>query len=399
MVLRRINNLFLILIILCSTGFYELSILGPFQKIAEFAGIGLILALLFIHIVYSEQKTIPHNFTIPIVLIFISLITSTLMAKYSRDQNIGDTLTAQSAMYYYIFYFLLHQLKIRPKDLEVIFVVFGILYVVIYLIQFLVFPKLIVDAYVRLDRGTIRIYMSGSAYLSVAYILSVQSFFRTNKIKFLLLLFTFLSIIVLSGGRQTLAIMILVLILFLVFDKKVKSRLLLFLLGIVGSIMIYLLFQSIFDALIFQSHSDASMGQDYIRLKATIFFLTDFFKNTFSYLTGNGMFANDSSYGIEISRYQLQNQFFLGDIGIIGNFAIYGSFFLLGVIMIFIRVYRLKIESHFIYIKFMFIVIFLSILTGGAFAQGHFICFIVCILYLFDVSNYSFNHNFNNSSN
>lgn len=393
MVLRRINNLIIIFIIFCSTGFYELSMLGPLQKIAELLGIGLIILLLSFHIVYAGQKQFPHNFTLPIVFIFISLLTSTIMAKYSRDQSFGETLYSARSLFYYLFYFLLHQLKIRPKDLETILFALGIIYVVLFLLQYLAYPTKIFNTYVRLDRGTIRIYLAGSAYLSVAFLMSLQFFYRTNKIKYMILLLVFLSIFVLTGGRQTLAIMILVLTLFLIFDRKVKSRVMLALLGITGSFMIFLIFRNIFTALILKTQTDVSTGQDYIRVQAAIFFLTDFFKNAMSYITGNGMHAGVSAYGTEITGYKVNYGYFLGDIGIIGNYAIYGIFFLIGIILFFIRAFKIRIEQQYSYIKYLFIVALISILTGSAFTQSHFICCILCLFYLIDLSNYNLNTN------
>lgn len=189
--LKRIENFYVFFIILCSTSFLSLSVLGPVGKMGELLGIGVIVILLLLHIVYSDQKIFKQQYTFFIALIFLSLITSMLMAKFSRDQDFKDTLFAQRAIYYYFFYFLLHQLKVRPQDLEKIFIFFGLLHVAMYIIQFFMFPKVVFDVFMLADRGTIRIYLKGSDYMAIAYFISIQAFFRTNKFKYLILILLF----------------------------------------------------------------------------------------------------------------------------------------------------------------------------------------------------------------
>ena len=385
--LKRINNIYLIIIIFCSTSLYSLSSLGSGAKAAEFLGVLIVVVLLILYIVYGEVTHIRHNFTPFILLIFFSLITSMFMALYSRDQKLMDTFIAQRAMYYYLLYFLLHQLKIRPIDLERIFIAFGLLYVLLYLVQFFLYPKIIFDVFILSGRGTVRIYLKGSDYLAIAYFMSIHAFFRTNRIKYLLLILLFFSIYVLLGGRQTMATMAFTLVLFLIFSKKVKSRLMIGFLILVCAVLVSYMFQGIIQALVTQSLQDRSHGADYIRIVAAKHFLTDFFRTPVAYISGNGMYSNTSSYGLEISRLRSQG-YYLSDIGLIGNYAIYGAFFIIGVLGICIKSLTIKINSNFIYIRYMFIAIVFALLTGGGFMYSDFICSTVCLLYLIDTSGY-----------
>ena len=105
------------------------------------------------------------------------------------------------------------------------------------------------------------------------HFLSVQSFLRTNKFKYLVFVLAIFSIFILNGGRQTMAIMSFVFILFLIIDRKVKSRLFLAFLGIAGGFALFILFRDIFEALIMQSKSDASIREEYIRITAARYYL------------------------------------------------------------------------------------------------------------------------------
>lgn len=386
MLRKRINNISVIFIILCSTSFYHFSMLGQMQILAELAGIGVMVLLIIFDLVYSRDKIIKRNFTWPVSLILISVITSMFTAYLIRDQSFGQTIFAQRALYFYLFYFLLHRLKIEPKDLEKMFIGFSILYVLFYFIQSAAYPRIIFDAYVREDRGTIRIYMAGSCYLTVAFFISVQNFLRAYRFKFLVLFLILFSVVILNAGRQTIAIMTLVVVFFVIFDKKVKSRLFLIVLGLIGAFALFLIFQDIFETLIALSKSEVRLGEDNIRIRAASFYLTDFFKHPIAYITGNGAFSNTSNYGKEIQQHMLFYQFFLGDIGLIGNYVIYGAFFVIGVLTICLRSLRMKIEAEYIYIKYMFIAVILALLTSAAFEHTDYIVMFGCVLYMLDVS-------------
>jgi len=98
------------------------------------------------------------------------------------------------------------------------------------------------------------------------------------------------------------------------------------------------------------------------------------------------MYSNNTGYGLEMSRLMAQH-YFLGDIGLIGNYAIYGAFFVIGVIGICVKSIIIRISSNQAYLRYMFIAIVLSLLTGGGFANSDFICAAMCLLYIIDVSN------------
>jgi len=383
---RRINIPIIVFVILCSTSFYNLALLGQIAKVIELIGSGIILCLLLLHIVYANHRPIKQNFYFPVVLILISLPLSMLMANYCRNQEYRYTMFAQQAMYYYFFYFLLYQLKVYPRDLERIFIALGLLYVALYLIQFFLYPKIIFQVFILHDRGTIRIYLSGSGYLLISYLMSIQAYFRTNRPKYLFLILLFLFIYVLLGSRETLAIMTFLLILFLIVDKKVKSKFFNVILILSAMIAAYFIFQGIIEQLIHQAKLDSNLGSDYIRILAYKYYLTDFFKCPLAYLTGNGMAASHTAYGNEIEGLMRIKGYYLGDIGLVGNYALYGAFFLAGVIIICIRALRIKIEKKYDYLKYMFIAIIISLSTGGGFAQADFVCFISIILYIIDVS-------------
>jgi hypothetical protein len=389
MLLKRVNNLFVILIILCSTGFFNLSKLGSGQKAAELLGAGMIAALLAIHYTYSDQLNFKKNFVPFIFLIFLSALSSMLTANYVRDQTLSTSLFAERAILYYFFYLLLHQLKIKPRDLEIIFIIFGVIHVCLYLLQYYAFPKILFDVYMMSDRGTIRIYLKGSDYLALCYFMSMYFWLRTNKIIYAVYMLAAFSIFLLLGGRQTIALMVLVLILAVFFTRQVKSRLFISVMIVASAACIFYMFQDIFMQLLVTSNRDRSQGSSYVRIQATKFFMTTFYKTPVAYITGNGVPGSTSEYGSEMSLIRMSKGFYLGDIGLLGTYIMYGIFFIIGVAGIYYKAFSIKIQEHYRYIKFMFFGSMLSLVTGSGFSEPDFICFICCLMYLIDVTSVS----------
>ena len=385
---KRLNILILIIIILCSTSFYNLSFLGVFQKAFMVLGIGLIVLFLVIHLVYAKSVSVKKRFSWMIYLILFSFFTSMFMAYYTRGQTLMQSAIAQIAILYYLMYFLLHHLKIPLKTIEKIIVIYGVVHFVLYLVQFFMFPTIIFDAYILKDRGTVRIYLAGGDYLMLCFFMAAMAYFKTNRIKYLIMVLLAYSIFVLLGGRQTMIILAFVFILFLLTSKKVRSRLVISALVALCVFLVLYLFKDIFNALHTQSIRNLAEGGQYVRLRAMRFFLTDFFISPLAYVFGNGAPNGDSSYGNEIMSYIRSQGYYLGDIGLIGNYAMYGMFFLVGVLGICIKAIRIKIQDDIKYIRYAFIAISISLITGGGFANPDFICFTMIVLYMLDISHY-----------
>lgn len=385
---RGAENLLVIVIMLCSVSFFRFSAMGPLQKVAEIAGIGLIFLFILIYLAYGDHNDVKKHFMIPIVLILFSFFSSVLMAEYFHSQSFGNTIYAQRALFYYFFYILLHQMKVKIRDLEIIFYAFGIIHIVLYLLQYFAYPTIIFDGYVAETRGTVRIYLSGADYMVIAMFISAQKYLRTNKLKHAIFPLLSLSIFILLGGRQMLAIMVFTILLFFLLDRRVRSRGALIILGTIGAAALFVVFQPIFEALLVQTHRDAQAAEDYVRIRAAKFFLTDFMESPLAYVTGNGT-AYSSSYAREMGKYSEYRGYYIGDLGLIGNYVIFGLFFVIGVIGICFKVLKIKIEENHTYIKYFFVAVILSLVTGGGFAKTDTICAILLLLYILDVSHES----------
>ncbi len=380
------KNLVLGFIILCSISFYNPIGLETPIKFIQLMGIGLIIALFFMYSIYDSSIRIRKNFSAYIFIILLSLPGSMMIAAYFHGQSLGLTAYEQRDMYYYLLYFLLPILKPRVEDIQRLFFVFGITYVLLYIAQFILYPTMILDVSVLEDRGTIRISVPGVTYLLISYFLSLFILLNTQRWSYLIYCLVVLIITVLMGGRQILFFTLFLTVGILILSKKIQSKIVLSLLILIGIIPIFFLFQDIFNGIMVASQKSQSQGMEDVRIRAVLFFLHEAFPNKLAYLLGNGIPNNRSDYGRTMSMYGTALGFFRGDIGIVGNYICYGILFVIGVILLLIKILKIKIETNLKYLKHFFIMICGMILFGTGFQESEFIVALCLCLYLMDVS-------------
>ncbi len=384
------KKLIIIFITLTAVEFYNLAFLGPnFAKILQVAGIGLLLGILIIQTVYQKQIDFPKNFSWGVFLIFLGVALSMLMAKAGHDQAFQITLIAQRFMYYYIAYWVLHSIKFSIEDLERIILWMGITFSILYIIQFIVYPTVVFDVRIAEDRGTVRIFLSGFLFLSIAYFLTLSKIFREFSFFRLFSLTLFLSIFILMGTRQIIFSILLLTIMYVLFSKAVKSRvIILFLMGI-ATIPILVLFQDIFLSLLDLSKSQSETIAENVRLRAAVFFLTEFFPNNLAYITGNGADSTNSYYGFMVQMYKDAYGFYQSDIGLVGDYTKFGAAFVIGAFYILFKIIFGRLSPNNSYIRYLFLSIILTLFTGGGpFAQSDSIIAICFLMYILDVDKY-----------
>ncbi|MFH1119568.1 MAG: hypothetical protein V1775_07070 [Bacteroidota bacterium] len=355
-------------------------------KIAELAGIGVIVLAILLQYIYNPNEGFRLNFKWEIILIFISIILSMLMAYSGHNQGFGITAVAQRFMYFYLFYFALHLIKISDTDLKQMFIYLAIVHTVFYMIQFAAYPTILFDIKVSDSRGTLRIFLAGLSYLILAYFFVLNNLFKEFSIGKLALLFFFFSVFILMGTRQIIISMFLLTIINVLLSKRVKSKFLILTLVILATIPVIVMFQDIFLNLLSVSQEQSEdVGED-TRVRAATFFLTELFPNNAAYFTGNGVSSANSGYGVRIQMYMDLYGFYQSDIGLLGDYCNFGVLFVLAVFILIIRVLLMKLDQSHMFIKYFYITVLLTLFTGGGpFARGDSIVTICITLYLIDV--------------
>jgi len=385
------KNIIFLFVALCGITFFRFSFIGENgYKLLELAGIGLIVLFVVLQLVYERNELFPFHFKYEIILILFGVLLSMFMAAYAHGQNLKTTAIAQRSMYYYFFYVFLHIIRLRKEHVEKMILYMAIGYSFLFLLQFALFPTMLFDARVDMERGTIRIFLPGLSFLLLAFFYSLNKVIYDQNYNFVIPPVLFLIIVVLLGTRQILFALLLVSAVNVILSGTLNSKFVIGVIAMLAVVPMYLLFKDIITELIQLSQTQAEgIGED-VRVRAAHFFLTDFYPNRMAYITGNGAHSLNSSYGEFVESLKVTKGFYQSDIGIIGDYTRFGIFFVIGVMWLLFRSLFINAGKDLRYIRFYFLYILLTIpVSGQEFTSPSSLIVHLTALYLLDVGHYS----------
>ena len=373
--------------------YFQLFRLAVFPRellvISRFISIVIVVLLLILKYIYREGEELPKNFILPILLIIVSAFISPIMAASYHNQPYFLSIWVSIGLFFYFFYFLLHSIRIEKRALEKIIINIGLIVIVLYYLQFSLYPTRIFSEEVRMsiDRGTLRLFLPGMNFTIIAYFFYINKFFKTNKISFAVIAMFAFSIFILQATRQLIASIALLTIIFIFKSKEVRSRLLIIILIGFGLGALFFSFYDLFMEMFMVTQDQVTDDEDNIRIRAARYFLTDFMPNELAYIFGNADGHQRSPYGMKLFVLSMVNRFFLSDIGIIGDYVRYGAIFLLGAIIMLVKLIKIKVDPEFEYLKYYVYLMLLTMFTGGGdFGSPNIL--IILIAYLFDLGSY-----------
>ena len=375
------------IVTLCSLGLYSIIFIPESVRDAiQLFGILLIVFLNAIYMIYDNTPRMKQYFRTEIILFLLATLFSMFIAYAYHHQGFGTTLIVQRYMYFYLFYFLLHNLRVKAIDLERIIVFLGIVYSILYILQFAAYPVELLDSRIDASRGTIRIFAPGTAYMFIAYFILLQQYFTFNRLRYLLLILLFFAVGgILQGTRQSLATMVLLTGANIIFSKRVKSKFGIIFISILGVGALFIMFQDIFIQMFSVTKKQSQDASTNIRIMAAIFFLTDFMPAKIAYIFGNGQDSLNAAFGLQVNYYKTFYGFYQSDIGIIGNYSKFGILFVIAQFSIMIKVIFGKIHRNLAYLKYFMASIALTMFSGGgSFGTAVDIPAIVIVVYLID---------------
>ncbi len=385
-----LKKIIIVFVILASISFLNL-IFIPASLIPVLQIVAVFICLLFIvlHAIYDDGIRLKKIFTIELTIIFITVLLSMLGAFYFHDQKFQTTAIAQRAMYFLLFYFLLHSFKINTEILIKTFVIISIAIALLYIIQTIVFPIKLFSVEIFKDRQTLRFFLPGTGYMVVTYFLYLGKTLESNNYKYITVCLLMLIVFIMMGTRQIIASTLLVTIIALITSQKIHSKILFTFIILLSIIPIYLLFKDIILAIFEVSKLQSANIKSYIRIKAALFYLFDFSPSKATFILGNGESSSNSSYGLQVQHYGIALGYFLSDIGIIGEYVKFGILFVMAELSIFLRISFMKLSRNLGFIKHSIYVIILTILVGQLLSTAGGIVLTCIVLYIVEVDRNS----------
>lgn len=376
-------------IFLSSTTFFKLAFLPRQLLLLLSFGSTILMLLVFIgNTIYEGRRGFKQNFNFEISLFLFATVLSMFGAKWGHGQGLLLSMWITQGMYFYLFYFLLHAFKVKPEELERLIIIMAIIYLVLFVAQYVLYPRQLFNSRVQEARGTIRIFVPGGIFAYLIFFNFLIKFFQSYSLKYGIFCFIYMIIPVLQGTRSSILSLMLAVLLVIIVSKQVKSKIgVLFLMGI-GAVLIFFIFQDIFVNLMEVSQEQSAQEGDDIRVKSARFFLTDFYPNKINYIIGNGVGHMMSPYGLKIMYYKATFGFYQSDIGIVGVYTMYGVLVVLGIFLSIRKILLIDVETKYNYIKFWAAMIIIGAISGAPFTSPSMIVVILSAMYILDVSNY-----------
>ncbi len=383
---KYLKFLFLFLLILCSINFFEPKFLED-TPVRYFRYLYLIFSIgISIPFMFSKRG----GFVLPVQLISIAIIISIIFAHFDWKQSWFDSFIATSPFLLWPVFFYLKHLKFSIETIETLVVIFGILYIILYVFQFTHSEtvKFGINDEFDQSRGIARIVLPGNGLLilSIFIALSKSSVKNSHRWFWLSLLLVGSIIIILQVTRQYI-IVLLIMILFH-FIKSQSSYKKIFIISFFVGVLFYLA-QS--DIKLVSGLKNAQIetlkeGRDYIRIQSGIFFMTQFSPYGINQILGNGApYLGKSNYGNYVQRLFEVSAMDMSDVGLIGFYVQFGFLAVFGFILIWIRSFTIKLPDNYFYLKYYLWFLLFTSLTSAALYTQSFLMANILVLYCYQI--------------
>lgn len=321
-----------------------------------------------------------------------SICITMVPALVIKDQSIplSFTVLARCELVILVF-FLLWKWQPDVHSLENVILIFGVLYIVLWLYAFTQLPTMVFgyvaedSDYLSADRGIVRINFIGRGNVIMAFFLSLNRYKNNKKIKWLLLAIFFFVFNVLQVTRQLIVWPLLVALIYMLWRNKklVIASILCVGLWSIFSPKIKMSEDSLIGSMvnITQNQFEKSEGgEEDVRVKEYQYFFTKWHDDFITMLFGTSQPNGNSAFG-EWYYYKLipQKQIILADVGYGSMFAKQG---LLGLILyacFFITAIKMKVPKERMYTKLWFyFMIFANIAASWYYMADFVVCSAIC---------------------
>lgn len=393
---ERLKGILLFIFVLIALRFFEIRIAG------DLIGIKIPVLIMALVSIYSLQYFFKFKggFVFPVQLMTIAIFLSIIMALVTWGQSIPQSIRSTAVVMIYPVFFLLINYKVKIKTIEQVILIMGLVYVMLYVFQF-VFPSKAYFGYAlgategdysNDGRGIIRILFPGAGVFWLAVFISISKITAKVKSTYYHLAFAILGVAIpiLQVIRQLLAYIVVIYTLHFGTQFSMAKKLLFITIFVGAGLYVISLDLPFVQSLEETTTRDRQLGSDYIRVIAGKYFLFDFSKDLISQIFGNGFPNFNSNLGKKIARL-IDEGFFLEDIGIIGLYTQAGVIAVSAWLIIFYKSFKVSIPKEYIYCKYYIWMILATSLTSGSIFNIHYTITSILVLYIYhsQTQNYS----------
>ncbi len=377
---------YIVLLALGSISFFRPVFIDPLNGFYNYF-FGLLLLIPVIPVIknFIEQRNRGY-FTLPVTLLLLSILISAVSARIFWD--LGMNFAIFGSLFKgagYFFYFYLVSKNIDIKVIEKTIIVIGLMFIAVFLTSFIIYPKLIVyysdqsqpTSYVQ------RIFINGDGFLFLFYFLSLNKYKSSKGLLWIVFLLLSSLCIVLNQTRVYLASTFIITLFYLLQSTNFFLKVVLLIVCAVG--FFFISETSFYETMQRRTKNDVQSGNNYIRVEAANYFLTDFQPSIFTRIFGNGTsYGEGNSYTEFVNTIQAKRLYYIEDIGFLGLYTYFGILAVIAYLIIFYKAFTAKLLSEHAYARmFIIFLLFTGLTTSATFNPG-FIIPIVFAIYLFE---------------
>ncbi|MBB4080491.1 hypothetical protein GGR28_003125 [Lewinella aquimaris] len=328
----------------------------------------------------------------PVVRLIIGAIVFSIpMAYLVWGQGLSTSIFETLPYLSWIYFFLLIRLNFPIATLEKVIVGFSLAYLVLYFLQVALAPTIYFgrslwgDTF-SMDRGVIRIVFPGAGIFILGALMAINKLTSRapGRLLWIVLAVMGLLVPVMQVTRQFVLGMVLLFVYHLLRTQNILLRVAT--LGAAGLLIISLLNANItqIDGLVEAGQRDTKLGENYIRVKAGEYFLTDFSPEWPARIFGNGVSRwGEGYYGGFVESLGIHRGFFLSDVGIIAVYANFGLLALLGFALMWYRSFTVPLPSEYQYLKYYLWYLLFTSVTWFSVYHHHYVIATAFALYIY----------------
>jgi len=346
----------------------------------------------FLLVIISYRSSYNNIFTTPIFLLLIAILISGFSATFSWGQGLIDSFKVLTLYLSYILFFLLLNWKMRAKDLEKIILIFGVIYILVFSVTFLLYPMPIfggIQGYSD-DRGFQRIMLIGLGFLFLFSFYSLSKYLKKRQSLWLIIFLITVIYIIMLLTRQLIISSFIFLTAYILRRSSFFKRIIAILL--IGCFVYIVSQMNFFQLLVGQTKAQTENMEDDIRVLSAIFYLNDFSPDTFTRIFGNGESSDISSYAKYKDYLEKGLGFYQSDVGYIGLYSKFGILAILAYLIVIFRTIKVSVPEEYLYCKYFLYFVFVTSILGSCTFSRDFIIPIVLALYILSSNDLSHLH-------
>jgi hypothetical protein len=284
----------------------------------------------------------------------------------------------------------MHYFKLDRKFVENTVIVFGILYSLIFTIQYKVFPYELFNRWVMTAEGEKQFEIVGHGFLMLAFFVVFSRFIVNRRLIYIFLAMGFFMVLFKCGFRTLIgaaaASAALMGMRMLRFD--VRDLVLVFLAGILfAALTQYKSINRIINESINKTESEMEMGGKYIRSIEKEFFYTKYPRNFSYYIIGGGKPAGKANIeNFDPFAIGMNYNIVWVDIGLLGFYIVVGGVATLGLLLYTLMGIFVRLPRDALYLNFYFLYLILTSLTNEEIYRDGIFSVVAIALYLIDLA-------------